>query len=114
MTNKDLFLPEFPTLKDFQKYVADLEKIRGFEKESVINECLRVGEEIGELFKAVRKSQGLSIDNNSNFSSVSEELADIFIYLLSISNRFNINLENAFIAKERKNYERIWKAEDIV
>ena len=48
-------LKESPTLKDFQQYVNELEVERGFEKDSAIIKCLLLGEEVGELFKAVRK-----------------------------------------------------------
>jgi NTP pyrophosphatase (non-canonical NTP hydrolase) len=68
-----------------------------------------LGEEIGELFKAVRKSENIKIDHNSKFSPVSHELADILIYLCEIANRFNINLEEAFREKEEINKKRVWK-----
>jgi NTP pyrophosphatase (non-canonical NTP hydrolase) len=40
---------------------------------------------------------------------VEEELADIIIYLSSIANRYNINLETAFRNKEEINKKREWK-----
>jgi NTP pyrophosphatase (non-canonical NTP hydrolase) len=98
-----------PTLKEIQKYVEALEKERGFSKVSVIKNCLQLGEEIGELFKAVRKTEKLKIDKNSKFTSVEEELADILIYISSIANRYNIDLENAFRNKEEINKKRVWK-----
>lgn len=68
-----------------------------------------LGEEVGELFKAVRKSEGLSIDSNSAFTEIGDELTDIFIYLCAIANRKNIDLESAFRNKEEINKKRIWK-----
>ncbi len=97
-----------PTLADFQKYVEQLEKERGFAKQTTIDKCLLLGEEIGELFKAVRKAEGLLIDENSNFSEIGDELSDIFIYLCAIANRKNIDLESAFRNKEEKNKQRTW------
>lgn len=35
--------------------------------------------------------------------------ADIFIYLLSIANRFDIDVETAFREKEEVNKKREWK-----
>ena len=58
-------LPNTPTLRDFQLYVNELEKERGFSKQSPVEKCLLLGEEVGELFKAVRKAQNLGIDKNS-------------------------------------------------
>jgi len=98
-----------PTLKDFQEYVEELEKEREFTKDNILQKCLMLGEEIGELFKSVRKSEKIKIDNNSNFGQIDEELADIIIFLCSIANRYNIDLEKAFRAKEEKNKQRIWK-----
>ena len=97
-----------PTIKDFQEYVKQLEEERGFSDQDVVQKCLLLGEEIGELFKAVRKSENLKIDVNSKFTSVSDELADILIYILSIANRFDLNLEEAFRNKEEKNKNRTW------
>ena len=68
-----------------------------------------MGEEVGEHFKAVRKSEGLSVDSNSTFTEIGDELTDIIIYLCAIANRKNIDLESAFRAKEEKNKQRIWK-----
>lgn len=98
-----------PTLSDFQKYVHELEKERGFSNQSIIDKCLLLGEEVGELFKAVRKTEGLAMDSNSAVAEVSDELADIFIYLCAIANRKNIDLEKAFRSKEEINKIRTWK-----
>ena len=102
-------LKQSPNLSDFQKYVTELEVERGFSDQSIIDKCLLMGEEVGELFKAVRKSEGLSIDANSTFTEIGDELTDVFIYLCAIANRKNIDLESAFRAKEEKNKQRIWK-----
>ena len=98
-----------PTLIDFQNYVSEMEIERGFAHQTTIEKCLLLGEEVGELFKAVRKSEGMSVEVNTRISEVEEELADVFIYLCEIANRNNVDLENAFRAKEEKNKKRTWK-----
>ena len=98
-----------PNLADFQSYVKELEVERGFKNENVLQKCLLLGEEVGELFKAIRKSEKIKIDHNSNSTTVSEELADIMIYLCAIANRFDIDLEEAFREKEKINHLRTWK-----
>ena len=98
-----------PTLENFQQYVSELETERGFASQTIIDKCLLLGEEVGELFKAVRKTEGLLIDSNSSFSEIGDELTDIFIYLCAIANRKGIDLETAFRAKEEKNKTRTWK-----
>lgn len=101
-------LNEQPTLAHYQAYVAALEVERGFDDQSIRDKCLLLGEEIGELFKAVRKTEGLKVDVASRFGSISEELADIFIYVCAIANRCNIDLETAFREKEAINHQRTW------
>ncbi len=107
--NKDLILRKQPTLKDFQQYVSDLEKARGFTKSTILEQCLRLGEEVGELFKAIRKNENLKVDKNSKFGSIPEELVDCFIFLLAISDKYGIDLEQAFRDKEEINKKREWK-----
>ena len=101
-------LNERPTLADYQMYVGQLEIERGFENQTVRDKCLLMGEEMGELFKAVRKREGLKVDITSDISDVSEELADLFIYLCAIANRYDIDLETAFREKEALNHQRSW------
>ena len=105
---KELSLKRNPSLKDFQNYVVELEEQRGFSKQTAIEKCLLMGEEMGELFKAVRKSMKIKTDVNSNVGPVSEELADLLIYLCAIANRFDIDIEQAFREKEEINKKRKW------
>lgn len=103
-------LTKNPTLKNFQKYVEELEIERGFAQQTIIDKCLLLGEEVGELFKAVRKTEGLAVDENSSFTEIGDELTDIFIYLCAIANRKGIDLKTAFLKKEEKNKQRVWKS----
>ena len=96
-------------LQNIQEYVRELEIERGFEHQTVIEKCLLLGEEVGELFKAVRKSEKIKIDSNSQKHEVSNELADILIYLCAIANRYDIDLEKAFREKEEINKMRKWQ-----
>lgn len=101
-------LNQKPTLSDFQQYVRELEDERGFANQNVLQKCLMLGEEVGELFKAIRKSENIKIDHNSKFSSIEDELADVLIFILSIANRHDIDLEKAFRNKEEVNKKRVW------
>ena len=105
----ELELKANPTLKDYQEYVKRLESERGFMQQNAIEKCLLLGEEMGELFKAVRKTVKLKTDVNANIGSIDEELADIMIYVCSIANRFNLDLEEAFREKEKHNKQRTWR-----
>lgn len=95
-------------LQNFQQYVRELEIERGFEKQTIIEKCLLLGEEVGELFKAIRKTENLSVDQNSQSHEVANELADILIYLCAIANRTGVDLETAFREKEEINKKRKW------
>lgn len=104
----ELKLKSTPTLSDFQEYVNNLETLRGFGNQNALEKCLLLGEEVGELFKAVRRTAKLNTDINSDIGSISEEIADILIYLCSIANRFEIDIELAFREKEEINKKRTW------
>jgi len=106
----ELFLKENPTLADFQKYAEEMEIERGFTKETILEKCLLFGEEVGELFKAVRKNNtNIKFDHkNSSVDSIKNEMADIMMYLLVIANKLDIDLEDAFRKKEEINKKRKW------
>ncbi len=95
-------------LAEYQAYVAELERERGFSGQTTIEKCLLLGEEVGELFKAVRKVEGVAVDETARIGPVSDELADILIYLCAIANRYHLDLEQAFLAKEAINKTRRW------
>lgn len=101
-------LEEGAPLAVIQKYVAQLETERGFSAQDTIQKCLLLGEEVGELFKAVRRREGMPIEQSDATISVADELADVMIYLCAIANRYQIDLESAFRQKERENVNRIW------
>ena len=97
-----------PTLKDFQTYIWEMEKERGFETQTVLEKCLLLGEEVGELFKSIRSQTNIAIDRSTEVSPVAEELADVLIMLLSVANHSGVDLEAAFRKKEEKNDQRVW------
>ncbi len=105
----NLFLKENPKLNDFQQYVKLMEIERGFSHQNTLQKALMLGEELGELFKAIRKEENIKIDNNSKIFAIDEELADIFIFVCAIANRYDIDLEKAFRNKEEINKKRTWK-----
>ena len=101
---------ENTTLKDLQKYVNDMIEIRGFSKETPQDVMVMLTEEIGELAKEIRKSRKYHLDTNKNNElDVEGEIADIFIYILSMCRVMNVNLMEAFKNKEERNCKREWK-----
>ena len=63
------------SLTELQRYVEWLESDRGFDQQTILHKCLLLGEEVGELFKAVRKSSGLAVDSDSDSHEIADELA---------------------------------------
>jgi NTP pyrophosphatase (non-canonical NTP hydrolase) len=63
-------LGEAQALNAVQRYVAQMEEERGFSGRTLIQQCLLLGEEVGELFKAVRKQQNMSVDPQSTIGDV--------------------------------------------
>lgn len=96
------------SLSQLQAHVAQAELARGFLAQSAADKCLLLGEEVGELFKAVRKTSGLAVDPQSDVGDVGSELADILNFLLAIANRYHIDLGEAFVSKEAINETRTW------
>ena len=100
------------SMDDVQEYIKEVITMRGFSEQRVQDKMLLLLEETGELAKAIRKTlPDASVDYNKieNYTDVEEEIANVFIVLVSICNRLNINLYEAFKNKEEKNVKRKWK-----
>ena len=98
------------SIAELQSYVATLERERGFAEQSVVQKCLLLGEELGELFKAVRKSHGdIAYDDGGHDADAPGELADVVIVLCAIANRLGVDLAQAVISKEERKAGRAWQ-----
>jgi len=93
---------------DLQTYVRQMTASRGFDHEAVTEKFVLMMEEVGELAKAVRKTQGMHTDPNSEKYRPDYEAADVFFYLLDICNKLGIDLEKALREKEEINKRRSW------
>jgi NTP pyrophosphatase (non-canonical NTP hydrolase) len=102
----NLHLKDQPELKDFQNYVRSMVEERKFSTTSA--EAFQfLLEECGELAKAARQeSKHLGNGVHSEIRNIDHEAADVFIFLLDICNKFDIDLESAFRAKEEINKKR--------
>jgi NTP pyrophosphatase (non-canonical NTP hydrolase) len=101
-------LNDSATLADLQRYVSEMEHERGFARRGVVDQALLLGEEVGELFKAIRKQQKMRTAPSSAVGAVDEELVDVLIYVCAIANRLGIDLHEAFLRKEAINETRTW------
>ena len=106
-------LPDRPTMQDFQAYVHDMEAHHGWLDVDLVHNCFLMGEDVGELFKAIRKYNKLfnepakAVDEDT-VAHVAEEIVDVFNYLAAIANRLDIDLEDAFRKKNGENMKRSW------
>lgn len=104
-------LPKKPLLKDFQEYIKENNRERGWNKNSDTELFLLFAEEVGELAKAIRNMKGLYAEKakENGQPELEEEFADVFSYLIDLANYFQVDLEQAFRNKEEKNKLRDWK-----
>ena len=103
-------LPEHSTLPELQQYVDDICKERGWTKDNYSEKFLLFTEEVGELAKAIRKTQGLYQEKAKQKQvELEEEFADVLSYLLDLANYFHVDLEKAFREKEQVNASRTWE-----
>ncbi len=74
-------------IKEAQRFIDEV--YGKMDRERGINaDLVWLGEELGELFKAVRED-----------SNIEEEIADVFAWLLSVANVLGIDVEEAFRKK---------------
>ena len=104
-------LPDSPTLADLQRYVHRLEALHGWLDTDVVYNCFLMGEEGGELHRAIRDHRSVekkSGDTAASRAHVAEEIVDVLNYLLAIANRLDLDLEEAFRRKNARNERRRW------
>jgi len=105
-------LPSTSSLEELQHYVKTTLKERGFDEETIAQKFMLLLEEMGEFAHAARKRADIKVDAAKwvdNEQNLQDEAADVLIYLLDICNKLDINLMEAFLAKEQKNQKRTWK-----
>jgi len=86
-----------------------MEAERGLDGPDLMPQCLKLGEEVGELFRAVLNRHGHPQDEEGRTADVAGEAADVLILLVSIVNRCGISLDEALRAKEARNQARTWR-----
>ncbi len=94
------------TLQQMQEYVLRTGKELGFGDLTPSERCLMLGEEVGELFKSIRKQEGIKVVKDSTVFPVADELADVLKQLCAIANVFDVDLTDAFWDKEKKSEKR--------
>ncbi len=104
-------LNEKNSLRDVQKYVNQINEIRGFNKQDITKTMLLLTEEVGELAKAIRKNatdMKTDIKKQFNYDTIESEVADVFYVLSCVCNKLNIDIFDCIKDKEGKNINRVW------
>ena len=106
-------LPPGAPMASYQRYIHRLEELHGWLEVDLVHSCFLMGEEVGELFKAVRKHLRYFEEHDpqgegASRQEIADELVDVFNYLLAVANRLNIDLEEAFRRKNLINQGRSW------
>lgn len=115
MTQSMIELRPGAPIADYQRYIHELETLHGWLDVDLVHNCFLMGEEVGELFKGIRKYERLfeqgdapAVAQAEAKDHVGEEIVDVMNYLLAIANRLDIDLEAAFVAKNARNQTRSW------
>ena len=116
MKEKDEYTDLNSTISFFKEEVKKFVEERNWSKYHTPKNIVQaIHCEAGELsqlllFKDYSKEQ---IWNNQRLiTSISDEIADVFIYLISLINALDLDLSNAFIEKMEKNREK-YKTEEF-
>ena len=100
--------------QQIQQDIFNFKKQHGFNTTDPIKEMFHLMEEVGELTKAIRKAQNFHLDMDKMSDedelnqNVSEEIADVLIFLFNIATIHNIDIEKAFVDKWEINQSRTW------
>ncbi len=122
--NPAISLPQSATVADLQRYIHALEEDKGWLDTSLVDNCFLMGEEVGELFKAVRLLERFAVEQApadvdetaasdtraALVGDVAFEIVDVLNYLIAIANRLDIDLEDAFRKKNALNQKRSWSS----
>ena len=96
-------------LNAYQQYVRQVMHERGFDDELISQKFMLLLEEAGEFAQAAREKANLAQAADTPAQDLSDAAADVFAILVDICNHLNIDLEQAFIAREHKNQDRTWE-----
>lgn len=93
-------------ISGLQRYYERISRRRGWVNESPKDIMILLTEEMGELARAIRKSEGLKRDAGYSGINLEDELADVQLYLVHLASSVKVELSHAVKQKEKKNSER--------
>lgn len=93
------------SIRNLQDEYLVIAKNNGWNNESARDTMLLLIEEVGELARAIRKHEGLKRTSRYNVE-VEDELADVMIYLIHLSNILKVDLGESVTKKIVKNQNK--------
>lgn len=94
------------SIRSLQDEYLVIAKNNGWGNESARDTMLLLIEEVGELARAIRKREGLKRTSSYDIE-VEDELADVMIYLVHLSNILKVDLGESVTNKISKNQSKI-------
>ncbi len=91
---------------EVQKFVEDRNWTKFHTPKNLIQALSIEVSELSEIFLFKDISLGTIKDDEQLLESISDEIADVFIYLLSLVNSINLDLTSAFSKKMEKNKDK--------
>lgn len=92
---------------EFQQYVSEFSKLKGFDKSTIEQRMLYLMSEVGELSKEVLTvSFHPDAETKENLGL---EMFDVVWNIFDLANKLNIDLEQAFKQKMEINDKRTWE-----
>lgn len=95
-----------PSLTTLQHYYKKVAQQRGYGQENASDCLILLIEELGELARDIRKTQGITRHQKDNKTNIHLEIADILLYLVHMANILGIDLQKAVLKKEQINHKR--------
>ena len=105
----DILSKDNPGLKDLQDFHRELDVEKHFDQDIFRNIAYLTGE-IGELVSAIRKLRKVNdiLEEPAARNHVGDELADCLAYVVKLANYAEIDLQDAYINKMKRNLNREW------
>lgn len=94
-------------LSEFQQYVSNFSKEKGFADTTIEKRTMYVMAELGELTEAIIKRN----DNKDAKREIGLEMFDVIWNVCDLANKLEIDLEEAFQEKIEINSGRVWLKE---
>ncbi len=95
-------------ISEYQEWIRQYDAERGFDRVQPSQTLAHALEELGEVAREVLFLEGYRDDEHPDERRqiLAEELSDTFVFLFKLANHFQIDMEAALKAGQRKAHER--------